>query len=78
MRFFALAFLLVVSSAVAGDYSTNFVPIVDKTPWITSTNWEYAESPGTYYWNGLRTGIVMGFFCMIVGAGVRYWVSKED
>jgi len=85
MRVYSLVFLLTVvaaafpSSALA-DYSTNLYSIEDKSPGLSAglTNWPYADSPGAYYWNGVRTSVVMGFLCMILGAGVRHWVSRQD
>jgi len=60
------------------QYSTNFYAIPDKTPGITNNTqaWPYPESPGTYWWGGLRTALVMGFVCLLLGAGVRYWAKE--
>lgn len=78
MRILALAFLLIAASAGAAGYETNFIGTIDQTPGMSTgnTNWFYPETPGTYYWNGVRTAFVMGFFCLAIGAGVRYWARE--
>jgi len=73
MKLTTLLLLLGIGIARA-DYSTNFYAIPDKTPGLTNgAAWTYPESPGTYYWNGMRTALVLGLFCIVIGAGVRYW-----
>jgi len=58
------------------QYATNFYSIPDKTPNMGTNVWAYPETPGAYYWNGLRTALVIGLFALTIGAGVRHWVKE--
>lgn len=71
--------ILGLSITAHAQYETNFVAIPDKTPGITNTAsaWGLPESPGTYFWNGFRVALVIGFFGAAVGAGVKYWARRD-
>jgi len=61
--------LITVLNCEAGTNQFYYIP--DKTPGITSTNWSYPDSPGDYFWNGLRTALVIGLTSVVIGAFIR-------
>jgi len=73
MQKYLLVLMLAGTMSARAQYDTNLYAIPDKTPNMGTNGWAFPETPGEYYWSGLRTALVMGFFCLVIGAGVRYW-----
>jgi len=76
----SLLILLLVCPGALAQGVTNWVAVPDVTPGLglagSNTVWEYAETPGTYFWNGFRVAMMIGLVSVTIGAITRY-VGRE-
>lgn len=67
-----------VGSAGATGAVDASVLVSDVTPGIAApAGWSYAHSPGTYFWNGVRTGFGIVAFCFVL-SGLRSALSDRE
>jgi len=60
-------FLSVCGAAIASEPA--FQVITNQTPAVAvPESWAYESAPGTYFWNGFRSGAAIVAFCFIFSA----------